>query len=79
MLGITSVVYTGCCDTLHLPWQAVRAGLDVLICDTSGRLHTNVGLMEELAKCKRAIAKRLPGAPHEVLLVLDGTTGYFSS
>ena len=55
--------------------QAVKAGLDVVICDTSGRLHTNVGLMEELAKCKRAITKRLPGAPHEVLLVLDGTTG----
>ena len=61
------------CGCLHR--QAVRAGLDVVICDTSGRLHTNVGLMEELAKCKRAIAKRLPGAPHEVLLVLDGTTG----
>ena len=47
----------------------------MVICDTSGRLHTNANLMEELAKCKRAIGKRLPGAPHEVLLVLDGTTG----
>lgn len=47
----------------------------MVICDTSGRLHTNAGLMEELAKSKRAIGKRLPGAPHEVLLVLDGTTG----
>ena len=47
----------------------------MVICDTSGRLHTNVNLMDELAKCKRSISKRLPNAPHEVLLVLDGTTG----
>ena len=60
------------------PWmvvQAEREGMDVVICDTSGRLHTNVNLMDELAKCKRSISKRLPSAPHEVLLVLDGTTG----
>ena len=69
----------GLCVTRYLLWQAVRTGLDVVICDTSGRLHTNVGLMEELAKCKRAITKRLPGAPHEVLLVLDGTTGTLES
>ncbi|KAK9916798.1 hypothetical protein WJX75_007155 [Coccomyxa subellipsoidea] len=55
--------------------QAMREGTDLVICDTSGRLHTNIGLMEELAKCKRSIGKRLPGAPHEVLLILDGTTG----
>lgn len=55
--------------------QAVKEGTDLVICDTSGRLHTNIGLMEELAKCKRSISKRLPGAPHEVLLILDGTTG----
>ncbi|CAL8466922.1 g6458 [Coccomyxa elongata] len=55
--------------------QAVTEGTDLVICDTSGRLHTNIGLMEELAKCKRSISKRLPGAPHEVLLILDGTTG----
>ncbi len=48
---------------------------DVVLCDTSGRLHTNDRLMEELAKCKRSVGKRLPGAPHEILLVLDGTTG----
>ena len=53
----------------------MKDGSDVVICDTSGRLHTNVGLMEELAKCNRSIGKCLPGAPHEVLLVLDGTTG----
>ena len=56
-------------------WQALREGTDVVICDTSGRLHTNYKLMEELAKCHRAIQKKLKGAPHEVLLVLDGTTG----
>lgn len=54
---------------------AVRGGADLVLCDTSGRLHTNWSLMDELAKCKRSIAKRLDGAPHEVLLVLDGTTG----
>ena len=47
----------------------------MVICDTSGRLHTNIGLMEELAKCKRSISKRMEGAPHETLLILDGTTG----
>ena len=46
-----------------------------MICDTSGRLHTNYGLMEELAKCKRTLSKKMTGAPHEVFLVLDGTTG----
>lgn len=46
--------------------------VDILICDTSGRLHTNFNLMEELAKCKRSISKRLGRDPHEVLLVLDG-------
>ena len=49
--------------------------IDVLLCDTSGRLHTNDGLMAELAKCGRSLSKAHPGAPHETLLVLDGTTG----
>jgi fused signal recognition particle receptor len=48
---------------------------DVLIIDTAGRLHTKTNLMEELRKVKRIIAKQLPGAPHEILLVLDATTG----
>lgn len=60
---------------VHVRVQAEKDGTDLVICDTSGRLHTNIGLMEELAKCKRSISKRLPGAPHEVLLILDGTTG----
>ena len=55
--------------------QAIKEGYEVVICDTSGRLHTNYGLMEELAKCRRALNKRLAKAPHETLLVLDGTTG----
>jgi fused signal recognition particle receptor len=54
---------------------AVMRGVDVVIIDTAGRLHTSEGLMEELRKVARVIAKRLPGAPHESLLVLDGTIG----
>lgn len=54
---------------------AVTRGVDVVIIDTAGRLHTSEGLMEELRKVARVIAKRMPGAPHEALLVLDGTIG----
>ena len=54
---------------------AVTRGADVVIVDTAGRLHTSEGLMAELQKVSRVIAKRLPGAPHEALLVLDGTIG----
>ena len=54
----------------------VKAGYSgVTIVDTAGRLHTRVNLMEELKKIKRVIGKDLPGAPHEILLVLDATTG----
>jgi fused signal recognition particle receptor len=53
----------------------VTRGVDVVIIDTAGRLHTSDGLMEELRKVVRVIGKRLPGAPHEALLVLDGTIG----
>lgn len=56
--------------------SAVKArSYDVLIVDTAGRLHTKSNLMEELKKVKRLIARELPGAPHETLLVLDGSTG----
>ncbi|KAI3693346.1 hypothetical protein L6452_33181 [Arctium lappa] len=59
--------------------QAVKKGkeqgVDIVLCDTSGRLHTNYSLMEELIACKKAVAKVVPGAPNEILLVLDGTTG----
>jgi fused signal recognition particle receptor len=54
---------------------AVARDIDVLIVDTAGRLHTSDGLMEELKKVARVVAKRMPGAPHETLLVLDGTIG----
>ena len=54
---------------------AVSRRADVVIVDTAGRLHTSENLMDELKKVARVIAKRLPGAPHETLLVLDGTIG----
>ncbi len=50
-------------------------GADVVICDTAGRLHTHGNLMEELSKVRRVIAKQLPDAPHETLVVIDATTG----
>jgi fused signal recognition particle receptor len=54
---------------------AVSRGFDTVIIDTAGRLHTQEGLMEELRKITRVIGRRLPGAPHETLLILDGTVG----
>lgn len=66
-------------DPASVAYDAVDAGvtrgMDVIIVDTAGRLHTSGGLMEELKKINRVIGKRLPGAPHESLLVLDGTIG----
>jgi fused signal recognition particle receptor len=61
-----------CFDTVK---RAVEEKIDVAICDTAGRLHTKAPLMEELKKVKRVMAKAMPSAPHEVLLVLDATTG----
>lgn len=56
--------------------QAAKArGTEVLIADTAGRLHTQAGLMAELGKIRRVLGKIDPGAPHEVLMVIDGTTG----
>ncbi len=54
---------------------AVSRGVDVVIIDTAGRLHTSDSLMQELVKIERVIRKKLPEAPHETLLVLDGTIG----
>ncbi|MCC7212252.1 MAG: signal recognition particle-docking protein FtsY [Candidatus Brocadia sp.] len=54
---------------------SIARGIDVVIIDTAGRLHTHENLMNELGKMKRVISKRIPGAPHEVLMVLDATTG----
>ena len=59
-------------DTLE---AAVARDTEVVIVDTAGRLHNKKGLMEELTKIKRVMDKIVPGAPHEVLLVLDGSTG----
>jgi fused signal recognition particle receptor len=59
-------------DTLS---SAVSAGADVVIVDTAGRLHNKVNLMNELSKIRRVMQKVVPEAPHEVLLILDGSTG----
>lgn len=59
-------------DTLQ---SAVAQGVDVVIIDTAGRLHNKKGLMEELTKIKRVMQKVVPGAPDDVMLVLDGSTG----
>ncbi len=55
--------------------HGVDTGVDIVIIDTAGRLHTKVNLMNELSKIKRVIQKVIPEGPHEVLLVLDGSTG----
>jgi fused signal recognition particle receptor len=55
--------------------RAVARNFDVVIVDTAGRLHTQTHLMRELEKIRRVVSNRIPGAPHEVLLVLDATTG----
>jgi fused signal recognition particle receptor len=66
-------------DPAAVAFDAVVAaqsrGVDVVIVDTAGRLHTKINLMEELKKIKRTIDKAMPGSPHEILLVVDATTG----
>jgi len=66
-------------DPAAVAYDAIEAaqarGRDVVIVDTAGRLHTQTNLMEELAKVRRVIENKLPGAPHETLLVVDATTG----
>jgi fused signal recognition particle receptor len=66
-------------DPAAVAFDAVAAakarGCDIVLIDTAGRLHTKVNLMEELKKIKRTVAKQIQGAPHEILLVLDATTG----
>ncbi len=66
-------------DPAAVAFDAIKAAIgreaDIVLVDTAGRLHTKVNLMEELKKVKRSIAKQIPGAPSEILLVLDATTG----
>lgn len=66
-------------DPSAVAFETVQAGVaqhaDIIIIDTAGRLHTKVNLMNELSKIRRSIEKILPGAPHDVMLVLDGSTG----
>lgn len=63
-----SVAFAGCDEGANL-------GVDVIIIDTAGRLHNQTNLMKELEKIRRVVDKRIPGAPHESLLVIDATTG----
>lgn len=66
-------------DPAAVAYETIKKGkeenFDVIIVDTAGRLHTKINLMNELSKIKRVMAKIIPEAPHEVLLVLDGSTG----
>lgn len=66
-------------DPASVAFDTVQSGVsqnaDVIIVDTAGRLHNKVNLMNELSKIKRVMQKVIPDAPHEVMLVLDGSTG----
>lgn len=77
--GIKVVSHKPGSDPSSVVFDALELGIarnyDVILVDTAGRLHTQVNLMEELKKIKRVIGKKLEGAPHEVMLVLDATTG----
>ena len=78
-LGVPCVSGAAGGDPAAVAFDAIDAarsrGFDTVIVDTAGRLHTQEGLMEELRKVARVVARRVPGAPHETLLVLDGTVG----
>lgn len=78
-VGVTVIDHGMNTDPSSVAYDALKAGLeqnaDVIIIDTAGRLHTKVNLMNELGKIKRVMQKLIPEAPHEVLLVLDGSTG----
>lgn len=78
-IGVQIVKHKSGADPAAVAFDACQAAIarkaDYLILDTAGRLHTQKHLMEELAKIKKVVSAQLPGAPHEVLLVVDGTTG----
>jgi len=77
--GVTVIAQGQNADPASVAFDALQAararGTEVLIADTAGRLHTQTGLMNELGKIKRVLQKLDPSAPHEVLMVIDGTTG----
>ena len=78
-IGADIVKHQSGADPAAVTFDALEAslsrGIDVLIVDTAGRLHTHENLMSELSKMKRVISKKIENAPHEVLMVLDSTTG----
>jgi fused signal recognition particle receptor len=78
-VGVPVVAHGQDVDPSSVAFDAVKEGVaqqvDVIIIDTAGRLHTKTNLMQELSKIKRVIQKVVPEGPHEVLLVLDGSTG----
>ncbi|OHB35965.1 MAG: signal recognition particle-docking protein FtsY [Planctomycetes bacterium GWA2_40_7] len=78
-IGADIVKHQAGADPAAVTFDALEAslsrGIDILIIDTAGRLHTHENLMNELSKIKRVISKKIENAPHEVLLVLDATTG----
>jgi fused signal recognition particle receptor len=78
-VGVDVVKQSAGSDPAAVMYDAIQAArarkADVLLCDTAGRLQNKVNLMKELEKVKRVIEREIPGAPHEVLLVLDATTG----
>lgn len=77
--GVDVIAHTEGADPAAVAFDGAAAakarGADVLIVDTAGRLHTKLGLMEELKKIYRVLGREIEGAPHEVLLVVDATTG----
>ena len=78
-VGVVVIDHGMNADPSSVAYDTIKAGIelkaDVIIIDTAGRLHTKVNLMNELGKIKRVMQKILPEAPHEVMLVLDGSTG----
>lgn len=78
-VGVNTVKHSEGSDPAAVIYDGIQSAksrnADVLICDTAGRLQNKVNLMNELSKVKRVIEREVPGAPHEVLLVLDATTG----
>ncbi len=78
-VGVPVVSHGMNTDPASVAFDAVKEGVnqkaDVVIIDTAGRLHTKVNLMNELSKIKRVVQKFIPEAPHEVMLILDGSTG----